>query len=139
MGFLGRNSGSNHFDINITRGIIDTQREKFLPSPPLFDPSEYMPALPKPLDPYCFYPVDTTATEQGSGVGFVCAEFRHQLDPEYFTLRLAFRCSEATGINGAIQVRLSARNMPQLFEKTFPVRVRIVDADMERIAAGLLP
>ena len=98
-----------------------------------------LPTRPKARDRYRFYPTRTAASEQGTGVGFRCEEFRHRLDAEQFSLRLSASIDGGVPRGGAIQVRLSASNMRQPFERIFPIRIKVKSADVRGLVADLLP
>ena len=106
---------------------------------PLFPRDDYLPPLPEPRDRHRFYPCETPASRQGTGLGFDCDEFRHRLESRSFEFRLAWDAAKGLPRSGAVWVRLSARNMREPFETTIPVRVRTVQADVRRMVAELLP
>jgi hypothetical protein len=139
-GLLGDRQLSISSILNATRGFSAAYPAAALfsvPSP--FEASRFIPTRPEPRKRYLFYRFSTPASKQGAGVAYECEEFRHRFESETFSLRLSLDASGPVPRNGAIHVRLSAGNLRQLFEKTFPLRIKIVEADVGLIAADLLP
>lgn len=109
--------------------------------PPIMPPfprdSYLMP--PRPRDRCGFYSCETPASRQGTGIGYECEEFRHRMESRSFEFRLAWDTDKGLPRNGAVRIRLSARNMRETFETTIPIRVGTVQADMRHMVEELLP
>ena len=153
LGATGRLTGMPHLfqdlpDVGIPVALLDfalqtslDERAMALARPPLLPREHYLlpPPLPEPHDRHGFYRRETPASRQGVGLGFDCDEFRHRLEPRSFEFRLVWDTAKGPPRNGAVWVRLSASNMREPFKTTVPVRVRMIQADVRRMVAALLP
>lgn len=103
------------------------------------NPTPYVPPTPKPQDRNTFYWEGSAPSIAVRTWAFTCAEFQHGIGPERFDARIRLRCKGELPRRGAVKVRLWASNLGSPFEGVFPIQVRVVDADVRGLLAGLLP
>lgn len=79
-------------------------------------------------DPNAFYWYPARPNNPQAAINLQCRQWRHQVDPEVFTIVATFPRTPGT-IKGAIRVNVHAANLTKPFSATFPVIFEIADAD----------
>lgn len=111
-------------------------RQSLLPVKPNLD---IVKLLPKKRDPHKFYFYETPEQNIVKRWAFGCEEFRHRLDPEVFDICVKGSYEGNSKRKGAIKIRLSASNLRQPFEKTFPVYLKVTELDLSEAMRQFLP
>gem|GEM_PF-4444862 len=76
--------------------------------------------------------------EGSNSLSFDCEEFRHQEKAKRVSFLIAIPENMPQGSNTAIKCTLSATNLPQPVQKTFPLSISMLDGDTESYAVEFL-
>ena len=96
-----------------------------------------MPAFPKKRDRNAFYWKSEKPSTFRRSWMFESEEFRHKIDPEIFEIGIVVpnvkKCETA-----ATNFRVTAKNLPEPFEFTLPIRITYEECDTEAKAMELV-
>lgn len=84
--------------------------------------------VPEPKDRHAFYWKPRRPSDDTTFWTFECAEFRHQIEPEVFHLRITI--PETTITSGALSCHLTASNLPTPASFTLPIKIEYVEKDV---------
>ena len=88
-------------------------------------------------DRYAFYWKDSRPSTYTDHRTFTCDEFRHQVEPESFSLPLFVPPTE-TIENCSLEVRVTAANLPEPFKVHFPIKITYSQGDIFKRAEILM-
>lgn len=93
--------------------------------------------MPQPRDKHAFYWKSQKPFQPMSSWSFECSEFRHQVEPEEFDIILCVPPG-ADAESGALQCRVTARNLPRPLNFLLPVRISYEEHNTFKEAQQLL-
>jgi len=96
-----------------------------------------LPVMPPPRDRNVFYWKNGNPSKHATKWTFECAEFRHQLHSESFSLPL-FIGKKDTSDKGAIICTISARNLPEPVRLVVPFFIERIQNDTFGVAKALI-
>lgn len=97
----------------------------------------HLPRMPQPRDKHVFYWKSQKPFGFMSSWSFECAEFRHQVEPEEFDITLCVPPGTDAD-SGALECRVTARNLPRPLTVSLPVRISYEERDTFKEAQQLL-
>jgi hypothetical protein len=96
-----------------------------------------LPVIPPPRDRNKFYWKNGKPSKYTNKWTFECAEFRHQVHSEHFSLPL-FIGGKDTSDKGAITCTISARNLPEPVRFVVPLFIERIQCDTVGVATALI-
>lgn len=118
----------------VSRGIRPSEFRKIPTYSPL---PESLTRIARNKDRNAFYWKNGKPDNYENSWVFECDEFRHQLEPETFTIRL-FVPKESDISGGAIECIVSASNLPEPFKLILPIKIEYIKGNTEAESARIL-
>jgi hypothetical protein len=102
-------------------------------------PASLLSPIHKPRDRHKFYWRDTNGRDGVTRWQFECAEFQHCGKSEPFSLRIVADSEDGCAHRGALEVKVSARNLRKPFARAFRIQLDATEGDSISRIRALMP